>query len=274
MPFAAHMAVVHLSLQSLLYATEKVRIAAWDSTELKPKQVIPAISRELKVAYKRPTLDMFVKEQKLEEMAYIEKGAVTMEGMGGEQIPLEKADIVIMNPPFTRQQRIPKEYKRILAKRFSDESLYVHGQMGYHGYFILLADHFLKNEGRLTLVLPASVLNADGFLKIREFLTTHYHIEHIITTWQRAAFSENAQFREILLVAKKKETGVPTNAICTVTELKSLPCDLEEAKKIAEKIKNISKIEEHGIVYDDENMQGSLFTTDELKNLLKTCLNS
>ncbi|MDI6847967.1 MAG: hypothetical protein QMD23_07585, partial [Candidatus Bathyarchaeia archaeon] len=110
-----------LSLQSLLYATEKVRIAAWDSTELKPKQVIPAISRELKVAYKRPTLDMFVKEQKLEEMAYIEKGAVTMEGMGGEQIPLEKADIVIMNPPFTRQQRIPKEYKRILAKRFSDE---------------------------------------------------------------------------------------------------------------------------------------------------------
>ena len=37
MPFAAHPAVVHLSLQALLYETEKVRVAVWDST-VKPGQ--------------------------------------------------------------------------------------------------------------------------------------------------------------------------------------------------------------------------------------------
>ena len=37
MPFAAHLAVVHLSLQALLYETEKVRVAVWDST-VKPGQ--------------------------------------------------------------------------------------------------------------------------------------------------------------------------------------------------------------------------------------------
>jgi len=48
MPFAAHMAVVHLSLQALAagHETEKVRIAVWDSTELEPGQTIPAISRD------------------------------------------------------------------------------------------------------------------------------------------------------------------------------------------------------------------------------------
>lgn len=48
MPFAAHLAVVHLSLQSPIYETEKVRIAVWDSTELKPGQVIPAVHRGIK----------------------------------------------------------------------------------------------------------------------------------------------------------------------------------------------------------------------------------
>ena len=266
MPFAAHMAVVHLSLQALAagHETEKVRIAVWDSTELKPEQTIPAISRELKVAYKRPTLEIFMEGRGPNEDAYIEKGALTLEGIGGEQIPLEKADIVIMNPPFTRQQRIPREYKGVLAKRFSKENRYLHGQMGYHGYFMILANRFLKNEGRLALVLPASVLNADGFLKIRELLTSHYHIEHVITTWQRAAFSENAQFREILLIARKK-ASVPANAICTVTELKSLPRDFQEAKKIVEKIKKISKIGGCEIT-QDENLQVSTFTMKELKN--------
>lgn len=105
---------------------------------------------------------------------------------------------------------------------------------GYYGYFIILANRFLKDEGKLALVLPASVLNADGLLKVKEFLTTNYHIEHIITTWQRAAFSENAQFREVLLIAKK-EMSRPED-FCVITELKVLPRDLSEAKKIAEKL--------------------------------------
>ena len=50
-----------------------------------------------------------------------------------------------------------------------------------------------------------------------------------------SAFSEGARFREILLVAKKKqgdtEIDERTNR-CAVILLKRLPKDLEEAKKI------------------------------------------
>jgi len=267
MPFAAHMAVVHLALQALAagHEAEKVRIAVWDSTELEPGQTIPAISRELKAAYRRPTLELFFEGKPPVEEAYVEKGAVTLEGIGGEQIPLERADVVIMNPPFTRQQRIPVSYKEILIKRFSAEVSYIHGQMGYYGYFIILANRFLKDGGRLALVLPASVLNADGLLKVRKFLADQYHIEHIITTWQRAAFSENAQFREILLIAKKKVNKLKDD-VCTITELKILPHDLTEARNIAEKIAQISKVKKHGVVYDDKDIQISLFTMDEIRN--------
>jgi len=266
MPFAAHLAVMHLSLQALLSETEKVRVAVWDSTELKPGLNIPAIQSELKVAYKRPTLDTFKERAVTPRKAYIKKGAITLEGVGGERIPLEQADILIMNPPFTRQQRIPRKYKQVFTKRFSDLSQYLHGQMGYHGYFILLAHRFLKSEGRLALVLPASVLNADGFLKIRELLTSSYHIEHIITTWQRSAFSEGAQFREILLVAKKKEHGSSDGDVCAVSELKRLPQTLEQAKEFANKITKIVKRNGQGLVYEDKTMQVTLFTMEQLKN--------
>ena len=255
MPFAAHMAVVHLSLQALAagHEAEKVRIAVWDSTELKPGQTIPAISRELKAAYRRPTLEMFIKERPPGEEAYIEKGAVTLEGIGGEQIQLEQSDLVIMNPPFTRYQRIPTYYKEILAKRFSEYTELLHGQSGYHGYFIFLADRFLKYDGRLALVLPATVLRIKSALGVRELLTRKYHIEHIITTWERSAFSESTSFREILLIARKLKTVDLSSASrkCAVIVIKKLPKSPEEAHTIAEKIKVFSLKGLIGDVFED-----------------------
>ncbi|MEM3735751.1 MAG: N-6 DNA methylase [Candidatus Bathyarchaeia archaeon] len=241
MPFAAHMAVVHLALQALAagHEAEKVRIAVWDSTELEPGQTIPAISRELKAAYKRPTLELFFEGKPPKEEAYVEKGAVTLEGIGGEQIPLEKADVIIMNPPFTRQERLPKEYKNALTKRLKGYEDYLHGQLGLYGHFILLADKFVKDGGRLALVLPATILRVKSAAGIRRLLVENYQIEHIITAWERAAFSEGAQFREILLIARKMKAT--DDSKCCITSLKKLPTSTEEAKNFAEKIKLISQ---------------------------------
>lgn len=67
-------------------------------------------------------------------------------------------------------------------------------------------------------------------------MAENYHVEHIITTWHRSAFSESARFREILLVAKK---GKPdSEAKTVVTVIKTLPTTLEEAREMAEAIQN------------------------------------
>jgi len=262
MPFAAHLAVVHLSLQALLYETEKVRVTVWDSTELKPGQTIPAIWSELKAAYRRPTLDMFAKGGFPEE-AYVTKGAVTLEGVGGERIPLEQADLIIMNPPFTRQERLPTNYKTALEKRLQEYRKYLHGQLGLYGHFIFLADRFVKEDGRIALVLPATVLRVKSAMGVRKLLTQRYCIEHIITAWERAAFSEGAQFREILLVARKTEKH--HNSKCSVTSLKKLPHTTEEAKEYAEKIVFSSRKLNVGEVYSDDAMILRVVTQEELE---------
>lgn len=272
MPFAAHLAVVHLSLQALIFETEKVRVGVWDSIELKPGQVLPAVSRELRAAYKRPTLDMFAKGKPSTKETYIQKGAVTLEGVGGEDIPLEKVDVAIMNPPFTRQERLPKEYKKRLATYLKGYEKYIHGQLGLYGYFVLLGDRFVNTDGKLALVLPATILRVKSAKGVRRLLTENYQIEHIISTWQRAAFSEGAQFREILLVAKKVKPAKSSvvnkeNASkCTITVLKRLPTNLEGVKDFTSTIKTF--VTSDNAIYEDENIATYKVTQDYLKKLV------
>lgn len=271
MPFAAHLAVVHLSLQTLLYETEKVRIAVWDSTELKPGETIPAIWSELKAAYRKPTLDMFAKGE-LPEKAYVTKGTVTLEGVGGERIPLEQADLVIMNPPFTRQERLPKAYKEKLSNRLVEYKDFIHRQLGLYGYFVLLADRFVKAGGRIALVLPATILRLQSAKGIRKLLIQGYQIEFMITTWQRAAFSEGAQFREILLIAKKldetqKKRGFE-NLKCSILKLKKLPKNMEEARAFAHQMDSITDRSALNSTFTSDSMSGRIISQKELRNTI------
>lgn len=240
MPFAAHLAAVHLSLQAPLYETQRVRLAVWDSTEatVRPGKVIPTISRELRKAYANPKLDVFSDEKarsQFSEEAYIKKGSVTPEGVGGDSISLESVDVVMMNPPFTRQERLPEEYKSKLTDRFKPYSDVLTGQVGLHGYFILLADTFLKEGGRLAFVLPATVLRLQSLEGIRKFLVENYRLDYIITTEQRSAFSEAARFREMLLIATKTKKDLDASK-CLFVNLKRIPVDASDSDFLADEI--------------------------------------
>lgn len=105
----------------------------------------------------------------------------------------------------------------------------------------------------------------------RKLLTENYQIEHIITTWQRAAFSESAQFREILLVARKlKKIGSKGKICndthhCNVAVLKRLPASLEESKEFATKIKAVAISSSE--TYEDANMVSYKVTQRQLRAL-------
>jgi type I restriction-modification system DNA methylase subunit len=229
MPFAANIAACHLALQSPQYFTNKVQIAIWDSTDLMPGKTIPSVAELKSVLTGQSYIDSFTTPESEE------KGVVSLGEEKPEGIELKKYDLVIMNPPFTRQERIPEKYKKVLLDRFSEYKEYLHGQLGYYGYFILLADRFLNEEGRIALVLPATVLRIPSCEGLRKLLSERYHVEHIITTWYRSAFSESVRFRETLLVARKlKEKG---DLKTTLTVLKRLPKTLTEAREFAEVMK-------------------------------------
>ena len=209
MPFAASVAASHLALQSPQYHTNKVKIAIWDSTELEPNMKIPSIASLRFVLKGQANLDMFSKEEKK-----IIKGVVRLGKEEPEEITLTKYDVVIMNPPFTRQERIPEDYKNILSARFEEYGEYLHGQLGYYGYFILLADKFLNEGGRLAFVLPAAFLRVRSAEGIRKFLSEKYNVEYIITGKKRLNFSESTWRREILFVAKKMKKAKRRKKYC------------------------------------------------------------
>jgi hypothetical protein len=206
MPFAAHLAVVHLSLQAPRFTTQRVRVAVWDSTDLDPGDAIPSITRELARAFRRPTLDMFEDGKHPKEKAeYVMKGTFTAAGFGGDAIHLEPVDVVIMNPPFTSSDRLGAEYKKTLKQRFGEQhELYLRGKMGFQGHFLVLADKFLKPGGRVAAVLPQTTLTGEAFGPIVDMFRERYTIHAVVVGLGRSAFSENTALSEILLVAEKR----------------------------------------------------------------------
>jgi len=233
MPFAANVAACHLALQAPEYFTNRVNVAIWDSTELEPHRTIPSIAGLRFVFRGQVGIDSYLKpDERL-------KGVVSLTGQIPKEIKLQTYDVVIMNPPFTRQERIPAEYKGKLLERFKDYNKYLRGQMGYFGYFILLADKFLNENGRMALVLPATSLHVRSCEGIRNLWAEKYHIEYIITTWHRLAFSESTTFREILLIAKK--CSPLSNARTKICVLKRLPQKFSEVIETAEKIKKTKR---------------------------------
>jgi len=221
MPFAAHLAVVQLALKNPSYLTDRVRIGVRDSTGLNPGDTIKVLQRVLPRG--QQVLSAFNEDKFAKSL--VTEGALSGKG-GGQEFKVYKVDVVIMNPPFTRQEKIPHDFKSSLRERFSEYNRFIHSQMGLRAYFILLADRFLKPNGRMAFVLPATTLRVESMRGIRDMMAKGYDIDYIITTDYRSAFSESTALREILLVARKRTARDITNEAknpCIVANLNVLP---------------------------------------------------
>jgi hypothetical protein len=232
MPFAAHLAVVQLALRNPAFLTDKVRVAVYDSTVLKPGAKIRPIETVLPGG--QTYLDQF--ENGTREGERVRKGAVSGSGTGAG-FSLHKVDVAIMNPPFTRKQHVTSEHRALLTERFKDYGKYTSGEQNFFGYFIALGDRFLKDGGRLAMVLPATVLRQLSSRGVRTLLGDRYEVEYIIQSGLRLAFSESTDFREILLVAKK---GVPLEerGQCLMATLSARP-DLASLDALTKTLKKL-----------------------------------
>lgn len=253
MPFAAHLAVIQLALKNPIYWTESVRVAVHDSTDLKPKEYVASIQMVMR---KQATFKVTSKgEMELSQPEGTRKGAISPSG-SGIGFTMEPVDVVIMNPPFTRKQFINQEFRATLTGRFGDYKAYISNEQSYWSYFVLLADRFLLTNGRMALVLPASVLRQPSSSGIRKLLTKKYNVSHVITTEYRAAFSESASFREVLLVAEKTQERKNPAIFCT---LRVLP----NAENVDDLVGGISKSERLGNGHPLESFGQAKFISQE-----------
>jgi hypothetical protein len=133
-------------------------------------------------------------------------------------------DVILMNPPFTRSDRISLEYigedakKRLLKNRlrFGGEPLGDIFTAGMAKPFLALADKLSKKT--IGCVLPNSILSREAWADIRRGLLNAYTLNYIVTSWAKGTpnFSSDTQFREILLVARK---GVDNSAPLKIINL-------------------------------------------------------
>ncbi len=140
-------------------------------------------------------------------------------------------DLVIMNPPFTRNdirnRQLTPEARRQVQKREQDiaERLEAQDKDAAKGidqtsartFFTPLADKILKTGARtLATVLPTTAMTAPSGQAERELLATRFQIETVITAHDptRIYFSGNTRIHESMIVATAaRDEAKPTRFI-------------------------------------------------------------
>jgi len=180
-PFAAHLAVVHLSLQQLLAETDDVKVTVSDAFAVKPFGSVEFLGGK------------------------VLQTKMTGDGIKAEVFKIPQVDLVIQNPPFTRGERLEENYKTYLERSMAHVAPKYIGKarVGLHCYFILHAADFLKKGGIYAAVLPEAVFVADYAKGIRQFLLDNFRIKYFITSESKTTFSEGCDFKEVLFVAEK-----------------------------------------------------------------------
>ena len=201
MPFAAHIRTLNLTIQNIEQETNVVRIAARDSLGLADLLSKPAFKKTGTefLPYARevqerlfPTVDAKVVRS---------EGALSPDGKG-KGFRLKPTDIVIMNPPFSDREKMPKDMRNKLKNNLILTEM-CGNRVNLWGFFLVLADLMLKPEGKLACVVPINFGRGAATQKVRDYLLDNYRIKYIVKSVADLAFSEGAKFRDILLVAEK-----------------------------------------------------------------------
>jgi len=233
MPFAAHLTAINLTMQNIEEQTNTLRIATMDSLEL--AEILKSSSFKkggIKLSPYTTQIQRTLEEVEFARVKRI-KGSVSAEGRGSE-FYLKPVDVVIMNPPFSDREKMPKEMREKINKNVL--SRICGNQVNFWGYFLALADYMLKPNGKIAAIIPINIARGKASIKIREYIFRNYRIDYIIKPQADLAFSEKASFRDILLVASKNKPKVSDQAKIAFLNVSIRSLDTSKIEEIANKI--------------------------------------
>ena len=176
------------------------------------------------------------------------------------EFPSDGFDIVIMNPPFTRNVTHEGAYADTFAAAFAafgstdadqkamssrmaalkKDSCY-HGSAGMASAFAGIGDRKLKPGGVLALVLPLAAASGTSWEKFRQLLMCEYtdlEVFTIAANGKDMAFSSDTGMAECLVIARKR--GVDEKAMSAIrfTSLDQRPAGFLQADLIAKSVFN------------------------------------
>jgi len=105
---------------------------------------------------------------------------MSVHGKGKQMVPLElgEVDAVVGNPPYVRQEELPKAYKEILRKLIDNEfpDCDLSGRSDIHCYFWPHATSFLKEGGFYGFLTSSAWLDTEYGFHLQEWLLRHFEI--------------------------------------------------------------------------------------------------
>lgn len=140
-------------------------------------------------------------------------------------------DVVIGNPPYVRNETLPKNEK----VHFMTTFISAKGKFDIYLVFIEKAIRLLNEEGLLGFIVPSKFMAADYGFKLREFLLEHGKILQIIDVSQLPVFENVATYPCILIFQKTIAKNVSRHKIQIATGINSKR-DLQDLRKKVVKI--------------------------------------
>jgi hypothetical protein len=142
------------------------------------------------------------------------------------------------------------------------------GEVGLWGHFVVLADTLLREEGVYGAVLPINVLRGRESEKVRQILFDEWTPLYIVKPTHNYGFSEAAEYRDILLVARKQrpDPGHLVRFCLVKKDLGKLTAD--EPHLIADSIKEHSELRSDDLDIDSYALSE---IEDRFTNLMWFC---
>jgi len=182
MPFAVHLTCANLAAMDVKERIQHTKILQADSLDIDPGE-----------AYKNGVqqFGLFERPKEARKLTGETYNIVLQTG---------SMNAVMMNPPFTKVERGIKRF--VNMERYKPSA---GGEVGLWGHFVFLADTFLRKDGRYGAVLPVNFLRGRESALTRRFVFSKWTPLYIIKCTRNYGFSEWSEYRDILLVAKKRD---------------------------------------------------------------------
>lgn len=248
MPFAAHLTTLNLASQDIEQETDIVRIASMDSLSLASVLRTKDFKEDgYKIlTYMRQIQSVIDQSQDPEFLRGT--GSISLKG-DSQGFTLNPVEVVLMNPPFSDREKMPVSMRNSLRNNKTLTGI-CGNRVNLWGFFLAFADLILKQGGRISAVLPINIGRGEASQEIRQYILDNYRIKYIVKAVKDVAFSEGAQFRDILLIADKvkPKSGDITAIVFLKKSLRKMTST--DSTLIVDKIRNT--VFERGVARSDD----------------------
>jgi type I restriction-modification system DNA methylase subunit len=158
-PFPGHLTALNLAMRDVRYPYNQMNIIVEDAFKIEANQKV-----------------------------FTSYTVKTAKGELRRKITIPKVNAVVANPPYTRWIEIPDETKIQITKTMDStlksyklsSSIQAASEIGIYIYFIIHATSFLKEGGRLGMIISNTWLQTDYGIKFTNYILDHYDVRSII----------------------------------------------------------------------------------------------